>query len=99
MNTLIRTEAFSSWLKGLKDAKAVASILARMDRAEKGNFGDSKSLKGGLSEMRIDVGAGYRVYFTQRGLTVYVLLAGGDKKSQARDIERAREMIKLLEAE
>ena len=58
MNTLIRTAQFSAWLKGLKDAKGVASILARIDRAQKGNFGDSKSLKGGLSEMRVDVGPG-----------------------------------------
>jgi putative addiction module killer protein len=59
MNTLIRTAQFSAWLKGLKDAKGVAaSILARVDRAQKGNFGDSKSLKGGLSEMRVDVGPG-----------------------------------------
>jgi putative addiction module killer protein len=62
MNTLIRTAQFSAWLKGLKDSKGVASILARIDRAQKGNFGDSKSLKGGLSEMRVDVGPGYRVY-------------------------------------
>jgi putative addiction module killer protein len=96
MNTLIRTAQFSAWLKGLKDPKGVASILARIDRAQKGNFGDSKSLKGGLSEMRVDVGPGYRVYFTQRGQTVYVLLAGGDKRSQDRDIAQAREMMKLL---
>lgn len=96
MNTLIRTAEFSAWLKGLKDAKGIASIIARIDRAEKDNFGDAKSLKGGLREMRIDVGPGYRVYFTQRAQTAYVLLAGGDKKSQARDIARAREMMKLL---
>jgi putative addiction module killer protein len=96
MNTLVRTAQFSAWLKGLKDAKAVASIIARIDRAQKGNFGDSKSLKGGLSEMRVDVGPGYRVYFTQRAQTVYVLLAGGDKRSQDRDIAQARKMMKLL---
>jgi putative addiction module killer protein len=96
MNTLVRTAQFSAWLKGLKDAKAVASIIARIDRAQKGNFGDSKSLKGGLSEMRVDVGPGYRVYFTQRAQTVYVLLAGADKRSQDRDIAQARKMMKLL---
>jgi putative addiction module killer protein len=97
MITLIRTAEFSEWLTGLKDATAKAAILNRMDRATKGNFGDSKSLQGGLYEMRIDVGPGYRVYYTQRGLAVYVLLLGGDKRKQDRDIKRAREMMQQLE--
>ena len=81
----------------MTDAKAKATVLNRLDRATKGNFGDSKSLHGGLYEMRIDVGPGYRVYYTQRGLVVYVLLLGGDKRKQARDIKRAREMMQQLE--
>lgn len=88
---------FAAWLDGLKDNRAKAAILNRMDRAARGNFGDWKSLDGGLFEMRIDVGPGYRVYYTQRGLVVYVLLLGGDKRKQARDIKRARQMMRQLE--
>jgi putative addiction module killer protein len=97
VNTLVRTAEFAEWLTGLKDATAKAAILNRLDRATKGNFGDSKSLQGGLYEMRIDVGPGYRVYYTQRGLVVYVLLLGGDKRKQDRNIKRAREMMQQLE--
>ena len=76
--------------------KAQARILARIVSAQHGNFGDCKAVGEGLSEMRIDVGAGYRVYFMRRGEAVYLLLAGGDKSTQARDIRRARNMAREL---
>lgn len=97
MNTLIRTAEFDAWLAELTDNKAKAAIINRLVRAMKRTFGDWKSLDGGLYEMRIDVGPGYRVYYTQRGLVVYVLLLGGDKRKQNRDIKRARQMMKSLE--
>lgn len=96
MNTLIRTAQFLDWLNGMKDQNARAEVLTVLDRMTRGAFGKAKSLKGGLYEMKIDVGAGYRVYYTQRGLTVYVLLLGGDKRTQDKDIKRAREMMKEL---
>ena len=96
MNTLIRTDRFLSWVKGIKDPVARAAIATHLDRMTLGTFGNAKSLKGGLYEMRIDVGVGYRLYYTQRGLTTYLLLCGGDKRKQDRDIRLAREMIKQL---
>ncbi len=96
MNTLLQTDKFSAWLGGVKDFRAKAVILNRLDRATKGNFGDSKALGGGVSELRIDVGPGYRIYYTRRAEIVYLLLAGGDKSTQARDIQRARTLLKSL---
>jgi putative addiction module killer protein len=77
-----RTAEFDGWLKTLKNRKAQARILARIVSAELGNFGDCKPVGEGVSEMRIDFGPGYRVYFTRRGATVYLLLTGGDKSTQ-----------------
>lgn len=84
-----QTESFARWLAGLRDLRAKTAIFRRIDRAAAGNFGDCKPVGGGVSEMRVDVGAGYRVYFTRRGGMLVVLLAGGDKSTQQADIERA----------
>ena len=91
-----QTEEFSRWLRRLKDANAVARIVARIRRMELGNLGDSKSLRGDLMEMRIDYGPGYRVYYVRRGAQIVILLCGGDKRTQQRDIKRARELVERL---
>ena len=96
MNTIIRTEAFDRWLSKLKDARGKARIIARIRSAERGNFGDCESVGQGVTEMRIHFGPGYRVYFTRVGNVVYVLLCGGTKRSQRRDIAKAQEMAKIL---
>ena len=85
-----RTAEFIDWLVRLKDVQARARIAKRIDRIAAGNLGDAKSVGGGVSELRFDFGPGYRVYFTRRGDVVVILLCGGDKASQAQDIERAR---------
>jgi putative addiction module killer protein len=92
MFTLLRSEIFDSWLASLRDERGKARIVARLISAEFGNFGDCKPVGGGVSEMRIDHGPGYRVYFTRRGKTVYLILAGGEKASQKRDIVKARNL-------
>jgi putative addiction module killer protein len=94
MNTLLRTDEFDDWLQRLRDQKARARILARLVSASLGNFGDCKHVGAGVSEMRIDLGPGYRVYFGRWGLTKYVLLAGGDKSTQAADIRCAQEILR-----
>ena len=96
MFTLRRSTDFDDWLTGLSDLKAKARILARLTSAEFGNFGDCKPVGDGVSEMRIDVGGGYRVYFVRDGPSVYVLLVGGDKGSQKRDIRQAKAMAREL---
>jgi len=92
MIELRQTQAFSDWLRQLKDDKAKARIAARIERMRSGNPGDCKNLGGGLIEMRVDYGPGYRVYFVRHGTAVVVLLCGGDKRSQRRDIARAYEL-------
>lgn len=87
------TEAFEGWLRGLRDLRAAMKITARIRRVELGNFGDSKSVGSGVSELRVDAGKGYRVYFTVRNKTV-LLLCGGDKSSQAKDIRRAHQILR-----
>jgi putative addiction module killer protein len=100
MNTFIRSSDFDAWLSALGDQIAKARILARLRSAAMGNFGDCEPVGDGVSEMRVHVGPGYRVYFTRIGATVYVLLAGGDKSTQKRDVARARKMAnELKEAE
>ena len=89
MNTIQRIAEFDRWLGALRDREAQARILARIASAQHGNFGDCKVLGEGVSEMRVDVGPGYRVYFMRRGETVYLLLVGGDKSTQAMDVRRA----------
>jgi putative addiction module killer protein len=96
VTSLIATPEFEQWLVELRDAKGKARILSRMDSAALGNFGDCEAVGGGVSEMRIHFGPGYRVYFTRRGTFVYVLLIGGDKSTQKRDIKRAHQMAREL---
>jgi putative addiction module killer protein len=91
-----QTEIFARWLSGLRDRRARIRIQARIDRLEIGNPGDVKSVGGGVSEMRIDYGPGYRVYFAYRGATLVILLAGGDKSTQDRDIATARKLAQEL---
>jgi len=89
-----QTEEFAKWLHKLRDQRAKARIAARIRRAELGNFGDVHAIAGGVSEMRVDYGPGYRVYFVSRGPQAIVLLCGGDKSSQARDVKRAKSLAK-----
>jgi putative addiction module killer protein len=87
------TDVFGELLANLRDPRAAAKIVVRIDRLAAGNPGDSKKLQGGLSELRIDWGPGYRVYFARVGRRLLLLLCGGDKKSQAADIEKAIEYL------
>lgn len=92
-----QTTRFATWLAGLRDDRARARILKRLDRAGQGNLGDIAPVGGGVSEMRIFHGPGYRVYFVQRGRELIVLLCGGDKSTQGADIEEAKAMAKEME--
>lgn len=89
-----QTNVFVAWFEGLKDRAARARITARIRRLSLGNPGDVKPVGQGVSEMRIDYGPGYRVYFVQRGEALVILLCGGDKRDQSRDIARALELAK-----
>ena len=84
-----KTDVYAKWLDGLLDVRGRARILARVERLAAGNLGDVRPVGEGVSELRIDYGPGYRVYFKQHGREVVILLAGGDKSSQARDIKTA----------
>lgn len=99
MFEIIKSDAFDSWLVGLKDRMARLRVQVRIDRLADGNPGDSKQVREGVSELRIDHGPGYRVYFMKHGQLVIVLLAGGDKRTQNLDIERAITMAKLWKEE
>ena len=99
MFTVLQTDAFRDWLDGLMDAKAQVRIAARLRLAEAGSLGDWKSVGSGISEMRVDVGPGYRLYFTRRQNIIIVMLAGGDKSTQARDMKRAQRLLRELELE
>lgn len=94
--TILRTEAFDSWLSKLKDARGKARRIERIRSAERGNFGDCEPVGAGVSEMRIHFGPGYRVYFTRSGDVVYALLCGGTKRGQKKDIAKAKELALLL---
>jgi putative addiction module killer protein len=98
MLTLVRSTRFENWMRHLADQKARAKILARLTSATQGHFGDCKRLGEGVTEMRIHTGPGYRIYFTRTDVAIYVLLVGGDKSSQARDIEAAKAMARTLGA-
>ena len=91
-----RTAEFIEWLTALGDVQARARIAKRIDRIAPGNLGDAKPVGDGVSELRFTFGPGYRVYFTMWGAVVVILLCGGDKGSQRRDIERTKAMMKEL---
>ena len=99
MNTFLRSEEFNAWLSALKDKIGRARIIHRIRSAEHGNFGDCEPVGEGISEMRIHFGPGYRVYYTRRGEVIYLLLLGGDKSSQKRDIKHAIERAYALNKE
>ena len=96
MNIFQKSDEFDAWLIGLKDKIGKAQVVLRLDRAAEGNFGNCEPVGGGVSEMRIHYGPGYRLYFTRRGAVVYLLLLGGDKSTQKRDIKRALDMASTL---
>ncbi|HYQ52369.1 MAG: type II toxin-antitoxin system RelE/ParE family toxin [Pseudomonas sp.] len=96
MHTLIQTDRYKRWFSALRDARAQARINVRLRRVELGVMGDCKPVGEGVSELRIDYGPGYRVYFVQRGYEVIILLAGGDKASQAKDVKSALKLARDL---
>ena len=91
-----RTAVYAKWLDGLRDVRAKARILIRIERLAAGNAGDARSVGEGVSELRIDYGPSYRVYFKKQDRTIVVLLAGGDKRTQSRDIETALRLARNL---
>ena len=96
MYEIRKTETYARWLDGLRDLHARARVLARVERLAAGNTGDVKPVGEGISELRIDYGPGYRVYYTIRGRAVVILLAGGDKRTQATDIKTALRLARNL---
>jgi putative addiction module killer protein len=98
-NTLNRTEIFAIWLRGIKNITAKARIFARLDAAREGNFGDWRSVGDGVFEMRVDTGAGYRMYCAREDIFVYLLLAGGDKRTQDADIRTAKKIWQKIQEE
>lgn len=95
-NSFHETTQYADWFDKLRDIKARARIAARIDGAKFGNFGDYKVLDEGVCEMRINFGPGYRIYYAQEGLNVYLLILGGDKSSQNRDISKAKELWRTI---
>lgn len=91
-----KTEVYAKWLDGLRDIQARARILVRVERLATGNPGDVRAVGKGISELRIDYGPGYRVYFTKHGQEMVILLAGGDKRTQAKDIKTALNLAQNL---
>jgi putative addiction module killer protein len=96
MKKIRRTDSFEKWFKNLNDRISKALIIKRIDRLTKGNPGDVKSIGGGCSEMRIDYGPGYRVYYKDTGQEIIILLCGGDKSTQDRDIENAKNLAREI---
>lgn len=96
MYNVQQTQKFSQWLTKLKDMRARIAIMRRVERAQSGNLGDVKSVGESVYEMRIDMGPGYRLYYTIHGDEIIILLVGGDKSTQQRDIEKAIEMAKEI---
>ncbi|MBN6772600.1 type II toxin-antitoxin system RelE/ParE family toxin [Pseudomonas granadensis] len=94
-----QTATFQAWHRSIRDLQAKVAIARRIDRASTGNLGDAKSVGDGVSEMRLDIGPGYRVYFTIRNGAVIILLAGGDKSSQSADIRRAQKLPRRYDHE
>ncbi len=99
MYSIYTTEVFDKWFGKLKDQQAKKRIQVRIDRVEDGNFGDSEPIGEGVSELRLFFGPGYRVYYCQQGQRVVILLAGGDKSTQSKDITIALQLAKELEEE
>jgi putative addiction module killer protein len=99
VNTLLQSDEFDAWLAGLKDAVGRARIPARLRAAEAGNFGECQPVGEGVSEMRIHTGPGYRLYCMQHRSVIYLLLSGGDKSTQKRDIKRAIRMARTVREE
>ncbi len=99
MYIIKQTNIFSKWLLKLKDTKGKVSILRRIDRMKLGNFGDYKSVGNNISELRITIGPGYRVYYTQKGDEIIILLIAGDKSTQSDDIKKANKILKELDNE
>jgi putative addiction module killer protein len=97
MMEIRKTEVFARWVDGLRDIRARARLLVRIERLAAGNPGDVAPVGEGVSELRIDYGPGYRVYFKKRGRRLIVLLAGGDKSTQAKDIRAALRLARHLE--
>jgi putative addiction module killer protein len=96
VKTIYTTKVFDTWFATLRDKHAVRRIQARIDRAEDGNFGDCRPVGEGVSEMRIHFGPGYRIYLLSRGMEIVILLAGGDKSTQHKDIQTALETARQL---
>lgn len=96
MKIIHTTEIFDAWFTSLRDRQGKLRIQVRIDRAELGNFGDCAPVGEGVSEMRIHMGPGYRVYFVERGMEIVILLAGGDKSTQAKDIKTALQLARQL---
>ncbi len=96
MLTLQRSDEFDDWLANLRDQRGKARIAARLISAQLGNFGEYRVLDEGVCELKIDFGPGYRVYYVRRGEVVYLLLCGGDKSTQKKDIKRAVQMAREL---
>jgi len=95
MREIVTSSVFDAWLRGLRDRQTRARIVARIERLGLGNPGDVKPVGNGISEMRLNYGPGYRVYYQHRGEVLIVVLAGGDKSTQAADIARAKEIAAL----
>lgn len=96
MNTVEQTEEFEKWLDGLKDAKAQKLVVKEIVKMQGGLFGDAKSVGDGVYEARLHYGPGYRLYYTQRGSAIYLLLCGGTKRKQQKDIDKAIELAAQL---
>jgi putative addiction module killer protein len=97
MTKLVVTPEFDTWLSRVRDRQAATAIVGRLNRARLGNLGHWRAVGDGVSEMKVDVGKGYRVYFTQRGDVLVIILSGGDKSTQAADIKRAKAIARDLE--
>ncbi len=94
MGVIYTTEVFDSWFDGLRDERGKSAIKVRLRRAEDGNFGNCEPVGEGVPEMRIHYGSGYRVYFKRTGMEIVILLAGGDKSTQAKDIKKALKLAR-----
>lgn len=93
-NTINQTKRFKKWHDNMKDVVGYAKVKMEMRKLKNGNYGNSKSLGGGLVEIKINYGPGYRIYYTKTGKNIYLLLIGGDKSTQSKDIATARKLIK-----